>query len=459
MSVGPERNEMIKIYVVLLLATILAIGAANSKFVEPVKDSLEFIIPSIGECLATEKYIEQFDPKKYEYAGTDYFNERYSPNRLKKPFEQIDITYDYDFSYLNKTIDSLHHVNRLVALKAIFQKVTAGSQTDKERHLAILKFLNKAAHHNQWVQPMYENKEAVYDPLVHLAVGEMRCGAVSRLSADLFEAAGYKTRIVQAVSHQSAEIFYDGSWHLFEADLAGGGQAIMINGRIPSLEELAEKPYLIDKIPTHFEYFLAPRRPKDISSKESRTYPSYFFFSKEAFGTDKDAYYYKLATRRQNEKDKWYGWFNYKIDTRRWKLSNIERKYEPNPPVFVNVVLSHKKATVTWAAAKDTDNDLLGYRIYVSKNSRGWQYQNFTGSDPVKPFFHGGWKPEMYDAMFREPPHETDLIMTSGTSVEIDLPIGETRYITVMPFDKHGESVGRTLYNMSEELNFTQTLD
>jgi hypothetical protein len=61
----------------------------------------------------------------------------------------------------------------------------------------------------------------------------------------------------------------------------------------------------------------------------------------------------------------------------------------------------------------------------------------------------------MYDAMFREPPSDVVLLITSDTAIQIQLPIGEARYVTVMPFDEHGESVNRKLYNMSEELTLS----
>src|SRR5215470_1930478 len=125
---------------------------------------------------------------KYEVAGTDFFNQRYSPDRLHKPRDQIDITYDFDFSFLKETSDRLAKVDRRSALKAIFDKLTRSAKTDTERHLAVLGFLQKAAFHSSWMQPMYEDKQAVLDPLVLLELGTMRCGGVARVGADIFEA-------------------------------------------------------------------------------------------------------------------------------------------------------------------------------------------------------------------------------------------------------------------------------
>lgn len=454
--IGTTNRKWVVAPAALALTTLIGFAGYRYQICKP--ERLNEPRPLPARQLTTEEYIANFDPRAYEWAGTDYFNERYRPSRLNKPLPEIDITFDYDFALLNNTFDRLRGVERRAALKAIFGRITAGSTSHTERHLALLKFLHKAAHHNVWVQPMHEDKQGVFDPIVLLELGEMRCGAVARLASDLFESAGYEARIVQAAMHQSAEVFYDGRWHLVEADLAGGGQAVMIDGEIPSLEELSGTPFLIDRVPTHFEGCVAPKRDSGATcptGPTAATYPSYFFFSEEALGALEAAYYYKTATKEQAEASKWYGWNYYRTESNRWKLSDIERKYEPGPPVFQHVVIKSRKATIGWAPASDPDADLLGYRVYVSRNTRGWNHEVFTGNDGVKPYFRGGWKPEMYDAMFREPPRDVGLVTTDTTSVVIDLPPGETRYVTVMPFDEHGESVGRTLYNMSEELTLS----
>ena len=58
----------------------------------------------------------------------------------------------------------------------------------------------------------------------------------------------------------------------------------------------------------------------------------------------------------------------------------------------------------------------------------------------------------MYDALFRIPPHDLALIITTGTSINIPLNTGETKYFTVAAFDAHGASVGKELYYCSAEL-------
>ena len=58
----------------------------------------------------------------------------------------------------------------------------------------------------------------------------------------------------------------------------------------------------------------------------------------------------------------------------------------------------------------------------------------------------------MYERMQQLPPHEVTLIETADTHVDIPVQGGKTYFVTVMPFDVHGESVGRELYAMSNEI-------
>lgn len=401
----------------------------------------------------TKEYIATFDPRAYELAGTDFFNTRYSPLRLNKPLDSINTTNDYDFEYLKEVSDRVSKVDRRKALKAIFNKVTAGSKTETDKQLAVLKFLHKTAFDNPWMQPMYPNTKAVLDPIVLLELGEMRCGAMARVGVDLYEAAGYKTRLVQAVAHTTAEVFYENDWHLFEAYLHSGGETIMVNNRIPSVAELSKTPYLIDSIPSRLK--IRASLPPEITRHGSIQYPSYFFFYKQAYLEKKlEPYlYYKTATEEQAKSSTLYGWDYYEtVVQEERELSDFVIKYEPGPPRFVSVDIHGDIASITWKESADKDADLLGYRIFVSTKSRGWNYNHFIGDKAVKKYWHGGWRPTMYDKLFQEPPKDVGIITTRNTAVEINLPSGETRYVTVMPFDKHGETVGRRLYNMSEEL-------
>ncbi len=454
----PPKIDLKTIATSLVVSTILLLSCNFLPTSQPpstVVQNVKLQAPkSAVRQVSTEEYIESFNPKKYEIAGTDFFNERYSPHRLNKPLNQIDITFDFDFGYLKEVSDRLVKVDRPQALHAIFEKIVVGAKSNTERHLAVLTFLQKAAFHSAWMQPMYEDKQAVFDPLVLLEIGTMRCGAVARVGADLFDAAGYKSRLVQAIAHTTAEIFYDGDWHLFEGDLNGGGQAPMINGRILSVSELSRNPAVLDRLPSRFEAEIG--FPPEKGIRKSLPYPSYFFFSKQGYETVAPSWYYKTATPEQAATSQWYGWNYYEmVPSKDRKLDNSAAKFDPTRPRLQEVVISGNRALVSWEEPDDGDNDLIGYRIYISNRSRGWNHQNFIGGASAKKYWNGGWKPEMYDALFKEPASELGFIETKNTSVEIELPYREKRYVTVMPYDQYGESIGRRLYNMSEELTLS----
>ena len=54
----------------------------------------------------TEAFIKQLDISKHERNGSDFANSKYSPLRLGKPLDKIDITYDIE-SITFKNIISL----------------------------------------------------------------------------------------------------------------------------------------------------------------------------------------------------------------------------------------------------------------------------------------------------------------------------------------------------------------
>ncbi len=401
----------------------------------------------------TAEYLRQLSINGIETAGTDFFNRRYSPSRLGKPISAIDTTYDYDFSELDRAFTKLSHVDRRVALRAIFERATAGARSKTEAQLKLLRFLQEASYHSIWLQPMDRDRQAVFDPLVLLELGEMRCGNVARLAADLYDAAGYRTRVIQAGEHVSAEVFYEGGWHFFEADMFGGGQTIRSeDGRIPSLAELSAEPYRIDKLPSTRES--AIYNDTDVGRLSSKAYPSYYFFSEQSYAGLPPQIYLKTATLEQAAASKWYGWNYYEtLNNPDLKLGNFAPFYEPGAPRFRTVEVQSRRATISWEPSEDKDGDLLGYRVFVSRHSRGWDYPTFSGDASAKRYWRsGGWKPAMYDALFRVIPADVARIVTKNPSVSIDLPQGESRYVSVMPFDQHGEAVGRELYLTSEEL-------
>jgi len=216
--------------IIYCLLTLLLIFLSNCSFNNNLaKDS------QTTSNNKTNLFIQNIDISKYEKSGSDFGNPKYSPLRIGKTLEEIDITYDYDFDRLAKTTKSLQGVDRHSALNHIFNEITNGAKNNTERHLLVLKFLQRSSLHNL-IQPIYPDKTGVFDPLVLLELSEMRCGQVSRVAIDLFASKGIKGRLVQVKNHVLAELFYDDSWHFFDADLLGGDQMIFNSqGEIPMI--------------------------------------------------------------------------------------------------------------------------------------------------------------------------------------------------------------------------------
>lgn len=402
---------------------------------------------------ATDAFVRHLDVERYARQGTDWFNPRYSIERLGLPLDEIDPDLTFDFAWTEEVERALHGVDRRHVLALIFEQVTAGRMSNTERHLAVLDFVQRASFHSGWMQPVYEDGSAVSDPLVLLELGLMRCGHVARLAIDLFDAAGYRGRLVQLGGHIIAEIFYDDDWHYLDADVfAGGAIARDADGSIPSITELSLEPDLLDALPSYTELSDEGGMPGSLP------HPSWFYFSRYAYADDAQASFYeRLPSAKRN--DRYYGWMEYVTYVDRDRvLGFVWRRTQPGGVVFTDLEVggiegAHRTVRVAWTPAEDLDGDLLGYRLFVSARSRGWHYQHFIGPSELEPLWAGsGWSYRMYDALNAEPPHEIARIETPAASAELRLPEGGPYYLTVMPFDAHGEAVGKVRYVLSPEI-------
>lgn len=412
----------------------------------------------------TYQFVRNLDVTRYIRAGTDFTKADYSPEgiarRLGKPLDQIDRVYDYDFAKLAEVERRLAGVGRATALRAIFQKVTAGARTDTEKHLKLIKFLHQASFHNGYIQPMYPDGQMVTDPLVLLELGEMRCGHVARVAVDLFAAAGYKGRLVALDAHTIAEVYYGGRWHYVDADLFGNGEVVRNpDGSIPSVAELSQNPWRIDQLAAYWE----PTCNNTMQLGGS-AYPSYFYFSRALWNAQQSgrAPYVvrKVASATQSQYSRFYGWDRCVMEAYPGrKLYDLPLQYTPGAPQINRVESAltdtgSLRVSIGWLPSPDADGDLAGYRVFVSRQSRGWNYDGQSLPADLMAFKSStaGWNPSKYAARFTLPRSEVAMIQTTATSVELLLSQVGDYYITIMPYDVHGQQVGRTIYPMSEEI-------
>ena len=403
----------------------------------------------------TRAFLETLDAGRYERQGSDYANPRYAHDGLLES-PDLDGIRSYDFGLVQAVERRLLGIDRKTALARLFGQITGEIANSTDRHLAVLRFLHKSSFHHA-VQPMHAGGETVSDPLVLLELGDMRCGHINQLGVDLFDSVGVAGRMVQFGHHQGAEIRYDGGWHYLDGDIFGNGEAVRrMDGTIPSIVELSENPLAIDALTHYHELRFGAK-----ALHESRFYPSWFFFSPAAYDSSnvRPSYYVKNAKGTQLlARD--YGWRRYETvpDFHR-RLHDLDKAWAPGAVKLKRVTAQRDSQEnhgvfISWSPSRDRDADVLGYRVFVSKSSRGWCYQEFAGAADIRSFWSdcGGWKPEMYEAMFRQPLHEVALATTPETHITLELPSGSIYFVTVMPFDAHGERVGKQSYAMSAEL-------
>jgi len=446
--------------------SILALG--------PVGDGLQahLVFDGVGEFLVegaeivlvsaaarTRRYVADFDARRYALAGSDFVDDRFDHGGLTDSAD-TDPAYTFDFELLAAVERRLLGIDRPTALRAIFDRVTQGAATATEQHLAIVGFVQKAGFHND-VQPVYRSGFEVMDPLVCLELGELRCSHANRLAIDLMEAGGHPGRFVQFASHQAAEIYYDGRWHYLDADIPGGGAAPRLpDGTIPSVEQLSATPLALDALPHYRELRRSGRALLAASH-----YPAWFHFSEHAYSdTTIEVVYYLKRSDGDPQRTRFYGWDDYVVvPDRSRRLHDLPHPFQPGAPWIDDVRVEPRGPTarvrIDWADSADPDGDVLGYRVYVGTTSRGWAYEEFAGAEVAACYQAdaSGWRPEMYDALFTEPPHDVGVHVAVGSEIELEMPACREYFVSIAPFDAHGESVGKTLYHTSSELRFDLT--
>lgn len=285
----------------------------------------------------------------------------------------------------------------------------------------------------------------LYDPLVLLEIKEMKCGQVNRIVCDLIDSVGGEARVVQLGGHVMSEILYDLDWHYFDADMFIGGCILKVNRKIPSIQEMSEFPYMIDQLGLPHREGLMEKLPFNL-----QYYPSKFYFCRESYTTEPYVCY-KTASEYEclNEV---YGWNYYLIE------EDCERKLDADcymcvgVPIVVDVQVDDNTIYLKWNAAFDGDKDTLGYKIYVSKKSRGWDYSSMYAEEDALQYIKESYHADQYDFIMNLP--FSDVLYTETVETEALIVLSEKGiyYISIMPFDKHGEDVGIEMYFPSDEL-------
>ena len=380
------------------------------------------------DCLVdTELYIAKFDKDKYCQEGL---------GRLTSPPG----THDYSYAAVEELFRKHRFVDRRRALSSIFFKIVGDEKDHTRRHELVLDFLAQGVLHGL-EQPLNREKALVYDPIVLLDLHNMRCGNINRIACDLFSSVGYKTRVVQLSSHVISEIYYDSSWHYFDADTVLNANGIVkIGGKIPDTKTLSENPHLWDKKDFYFD---------SVFRSHSRSLGGAFAYQCHIFRFPPGkypAYYIKTATPVE-EFSVEYGW-NYYIMKKADDITCSPAGpilYRPSAPFLEKLSVQGGKITIS-CRSKNYNNDLQGYKLFVSKKSRGWEYLFHFCDEAVKPYIHpiSVFTAAHYKSMGEPLPSEILQLKSADGHFSFDLPPG-IYYITCKAYGRHGGEDSWTL--------------
>lgn len=393
---------------------------------------------AIGILVDTEKYINNFDVNEYIQIGIDYQNEIFQVSLAE---EESDA---YNIDVIDSLFEKYENVDRKRALAGIFNKIVGEETNNTKRHEKVLDFLAKGILHNPKRQPLTREGDMMFDPIVLLELHDMRCGNTNRIGCDLFSSVGYETRVVQLYHHQIGEIYYDGQWHYFDADtILNSDDIVKINGIIPSINELSNQPYLIDKVNFCYDEIIYNTK---LGWEGQWIYPSYVFTDTTG---DDPVYYCKNATDIESLND-FYGWNYY--DTVSNDGLNILDSYfcQPGIPYIDTVAINDNICHIEYTV-EDYDNDLMGYVIYVSNKSREWEYLYQYCTNDVKKYILNQYMPAQYDNINKLPPSDVLIDTTVNNYCDLHLSSG-TYYVSIMGFDQHGLDIGKRWYKPSNEL-------
>jgi hypothetical protein len=319
--------------------------------------------------------------------------------------------YYYDFENIRQLEQQIADLDTRDTLKLLFQEVTNNLKKDNHRKkwLIFSDFISKVMRHPPLAQPRYKDRTEVLHPLVLLLLGEGRCNQVARVIVDTALANGYKARLVYLAAHVVAEVKYNGSWHFVDADADFPLEELEKLGDIPSLLELANKPYLIDTFPSRgWQWSEHDKRSTSNSIlSHAMLYPATLLTSSIYFGDqilrnlylgDPSkprgglTYYYKNHKKgsfKRWQKDRYYGWRYRRSETQKIKPIPIEF-FPPRPRVMAPSIVYQKNQSVKIPfrflpvkRIRIEDDDVFNirfdkedikYEVNISSQSRGWNY-------------------------------------------------------------------------------------
>ena len=198
-------------------------------------------------------------------------------------------------------------------MEMLYREIAQGKTSDQARAVAVAKWLQEYFHHPLYT-PLRPSGQGVHDPVQLLRLRRAQCGQVARVFLDIMEAGGFRGRVVQLRTHQSAEIYYEGGWHFIEADMfTDGVQFTKPDGTIPSALELHKDPDLMTGYCASCELLRVPGFLDEPTTQWVRD-PNRKFQNGDHWKfvfSIKPEYYERRASVLPRRLDPEYGWMTY----------------------------------------------------------------------------------------------------------------------------------------------------
>jgi hypothetical protein len=153
-----------------------------------------------------------------------------------------------------------------------------------------------------------------------------------------------------------------------------------------------------------------------------------------------------------------YGWMTLRFEADESIIrGSFPRQEAPTIPWIEEVAIDDRAGNIRLAfRSKDRDEDLVRYRVFVSERSRGWNYDQFGGRSDLRRYQSrvADRSANRVEQAFQLPPDDLGQLVVDARSPAVTIePRGrKTVYVTVMPVDAYGESVGRKIFPFSNEL-------
>jgi len=394
-----------------------------------------------------------------KYKNIDFWIDRaLSINGHAIPEIKLDNRLGFDQNYLSKVEKKLKNIDRFKCLNFIADGLKVSSTSEDDLFDKYTFFCQAISKNYEARQPVHDAKGnlIVSDPLILLELAEMRCGHIARFGVDLAEAIGWKGRLVQLAGHVVSEINVRDKWRLVDFDILGGGQqARGKNNEYLSLVELNKQPNQLDRLFTNGENSLYVG--SDAKSYRGHfVYPSYYYFAKKAYKDTKPCYYTKNLNLEESSKDRYFGWHNYSqtpVDD--FSFLELDLTYCPGPVDITEIKKVERGVRISWSSPPDSSKLLSHFKIFMSSVPREWNYMHYYGRPEYQKYCSepNTLKKRTYKSFF-EAPVCINTVKTNEMSYTLNnQELAESPFVSIMPVDTYGLSIGRERWSLSPEYN------